>query len=172
MEESPKAAAAVISFEELDSPLPRPGSSTAACLPRRLVDSGDQHADDTPSLEGVDPSGVACARSLTGRITQALVKAACASAPTNAHAVSHCQGLLLRARLSLARCIPWWARCPCPVPTSTAISVAGLLAPWDDVLQLSERRTPWDLQKAGARLAAEIPFKTAQELFRELTACR
>jgi hypothetical protein len=42
-------------------------------------------------------------------------------------------------------------------------------APRDDVLQLSERRTPWDLQKAGARLAAEVPCKTAQELFRELT---
>jgi hypothetical protein len=42
-------------------------------------------------------------------------------------------------------------------------------APLDDALQLSERRTPWDMQQAAARWAAEVPFETAQELFRQLT---
>src|SRR5262245_52116387 len=42
-------------------------------------------------------------------------------------------------------------------------------APLDAALQLSERRTPWDRQRAGARLAAEVPFATAQELVAELT---
>ena len=41
--------------------------------------------------------------------------------------------------------------------------------PLDDALQLSERRTQWDLQQAAARLAAEVPFATAQELFAQLT---
>jgi hypothetical protein len=42
-------------------------------------------------------------------------------------------------------------------------------SPLDEALQLSERRTPWDVQQAGARLAAEVPFETAQELFAALT---
>jgi hypothetical protein len=42
-------------------------------------------------------------------------------------------------------------------------------APLDDALQLSARRTPWDLQQATARLAAEVPCATAQELFAQLT---
>jgi hypothetical protein len=42
-------------------------------------------------------------------------------------------------------------------------------SPLDDALQLSERRTQWDLQQAAARLAAEVPFQTAQELFTQLT---
>ena len=42
-------------------------------------------------------------------------------------------------------------------------------APLDEALQRSERRKPWDMQKAGARLAAEVPFETAQERCAELT---
>jgi hypothetical protein len=42
-------------------------------------------------------------------------------------------------------------------------------SPLEDVLQLSERRTPGELQQAGARLAAEVPFATAQERFTQLT---
>jgi hypothetical protein len=39
----------------------------------------------------------------------------------------------------------------------------------DEALELSERRKQWDIQEAGAKLAAEVPFETAQELFSELT---
>src|ERR1700757_819951 len=39
----------------------------------------------------------------------------------------------------------------------------------DEALQLSERRTPWDMQQAGARLAAEVPVETAQERCAALT---
>jgi hypothetical protein len=41
--------------------------------------------------------------------------------------------------------------------------------PLDEALELSERRKQWDIQEAGARLAAEVPFETAQELFSQLT---
>jgi hypothetical protein len=41
--------------------------------------------------------------------------------------------------------------------------------PLDEDLELSERRKQWDIQEAGAKLAAEVPFETAQELFSELT---
>ena len=57
-----------------------------------------------------------------------------------------------------------------PVPSLLLLSLCQQgFAPLDDALQLSERRTPWDLQQAAARLAAEVPFETAQELFTQLT---
>ena len=42
-------------------------------------------------------------------------------------------------------------------------------APLDDARPRSERRTPWDMPKAAARLAVEVPCETAQERFAELT---
>ncbi|HZA21090.1 MAG TPA: ISKra4 family transposase, partial [Dehalococcoidia bacterium] len=41
--------------------------------------------------------------------------------------------------------------------------------PLDEALELAERRKQWDIQEAGAKLAAEVPFETAQELFWQLT---
>jgi len=41
--------------------------------------------------------------------------------------------------------------------------------PLDQALELSEHRKQWDIQEAGARLAAEVPFEEAQELFSQLT---
>ena len=34
---------------------------------------------------------------------------------------------------------------------------------------MAGRRKQWDIQEAGTRLAAEVPFETAQELFSQLT---
>jgi hypothetical protein len=42
-------------------------------------------------------------------------------------------------------------------------------APLDSALELAPGRKQFDLQQAGAKLAAEVPYETAQELFRELT---
>jgi hypothetical protein len=41
--------------------------------------------------------------------------------------------------------------------------------PLDEALELVERWKQWDTQEVGARLAAEVPFETAQELFSQLT---
>jgi hypothetical protein len=107
---------------------------------------------------------------LTGRITEALVEQ------------RHVRVLYQRTLTcpDCQRLLP--AR---PAPPRTVHTLVGEVAlsrpyfycipcqkgfsPLDDALQLSERRKPWDLQKAGARLAAEVPFETAQELFAELT---
>ena len=42
-------------------------------------------------------------------------------------------------------------------------------SPVDATLELSPRCKQWDLQKAGARLAVEVPYATASELVEELT---
>ena len=41
--------------------------------------------------------------------------------------------------------------------------------PLDEALNLSGRKKQWDIQKAGASLAAEIPYEKAEEEFKELT---
>jgi hypothetical protein len=126
--------------------------------------------DDPPSLEALTQAVFAMRPELTGRITQALGE------PQHARVLHQrtrpcprCQGILS------ARPTP-----PRPVPTMVGeVALARPycscspcqqgFSPLDDVLQLSERRPQGDLPKAGARLAAEVPFRTAQELFRELT---
>jgi hypothetical protein len=39
--------------------------------------------------------------------------------------------------------------------------------PLDEALNLSERKKQWDLQKAGANLAAEVPYEKAEDLFKK-----
>ena len=127
-------------------------------------------ADDTPSLEELTHAVFAMRQELTGRITQALVEQWHARGlHQRTMPCPHCQ------RLLPAR----------PAPPRTVHTMVGEVSlgrpyfycshcqrgfsPLDDALQLSERRTQWDMQKAAARLAAEVPFETAQELFAELT---
>jgi hypothetical protein len=39
--------------------------------------------------------------------------------------------------------------------------------PLDEALNLSGRKKQWDMQKAATRLAAEVPYEKAEELFKE-----
>jgi hypothetical protein len=166
------ATAAVISFEETRQGLAktRARQQMHADLDRWL-DSVEAHMpEDTPSLEELTQAVFALRQELTGKITEALV------------AQRHAQALHQRtlACPSCQRLLP--AR---PAPPRTVHTLVGEVslsrpyfycpqcqqgfAPLDDALQLSERRTQWDLQQAAARLAAEVPFATAQELFTQLT---
>jgi hypothetical protein len=126
--------------------------------------------EDTPSLEALTHAVFALRQELTGRITEALV------------AQSH--GRLLQQRtLCCSDCHRLLPARPAPVRTVHTMGGEVSLsrpyfycpscqkgsAPLDDALQLSERRTQWDLQQAAARLAAEVPFQTAQALFTQLT---
>ena len=162
------AAAAVISFEETRQSFAktRARQQLHAYLDGWLDRLEAHMPDDTPSLEALTQAVFAMRQELTGRITQALVEQRHAQVlHQRTMPCPHCQ------RLLPAR----------PAPPRTVHTMVGEVSlsrpyfycthcqqgfsPLDDVLQLSERRTPWDLQKAGARLAAEVPFKTAQELF-------
>jgi len=166
------AAAAVISFEETlrSFAKTRARQHLHAYLDGWLERLEAHMPDDTPSLEELTQAVFTMRQELTGRITQALVEQR--HAPVlhqRTMPCPHCQ-CILPAR---------------PAPPRTVHTMVGEVSlsrpyfycmhcqqgfsPLDAVLQLSERRTPWDMQKAGARLAAEVPFETAQELFMELT---
>ena len=166
------ATAAVISWEETREAFAKTHARQQlhAHLDRWLDRLEANMPDDTPSLEALTQAVLAMRRELTGKIAEALVEqrhGGMLHQRTMACPHGHC---LLPAR---------------PAPPRTVHTMVGEVslcrpyfycphcqqgfAPLDDALQLSERRTQWDRQRAGARLAAEVPFATAQALFAELT---
>jgi hypothetical protein len=166
------STAAVISFEEARQALAknRARQQLHEHLDRWL-DRLEAHVpDDTPSLEELTQAVFGLRQELTGRITEALVEQ------------SHAR-LLQQRTLHYPDCHRLLPARPAPPRTvHTLVGEVSLSRPYfycpqcqqgfsplDDALQLSERRTPWDLQQAAVRLAAEVPFATAQELFTQLT---
>jgi len=166
------AMAAVISFEETRQAFakPRARQELHAYLDDWL-DRVEAHMPEAiPSLEELTQAVFALRPELTGKITEALV--AQRHGPLLHQRTLPCPH---GQRLLLAR----------PAPPRTVHTMVGEVSlsrpyfyctdcqqgfsPLDDALQLSERRTQWDLQQAAARLAAEVPFQTAQELFTQLT---
>jgi hypothetical protein len=172
VEEFQMAPAAVLSFEETrqTSAKTRARHHLHAYVDVWLDKLEAHMSDDPPSLEEVTQAVFAMRQELTGRITEGLVEQRHAQVlQQRTVACPHCQRLLaarpapprtvhtMVGEVSLTR--PYFYCMPCQQGFS----------PVDEALQLSERRTQWDMQKAGARLAAEVPFETAQELFAELT---
>jgi hypothetical protein len=164
--------AAVISFEEARQALAKP--RTRQQLHEHLdrwLDRVEAHVpDDTPSLDALTQAVFGLRQELTGKITEALVE------QTHAR-------LLQQRTMPCPDChrlLP--ARPAPPRAVHTLVGEVSLSRPYfycpqcqqgftplDDALPLSGRRTQWDLQQAAARLAAEVPFATAQELFTQLT---
>jgi Uncharacterised protein family (UPF0236) len=164
--------AALISFEEARQTLAK--TRARQQLHEHLdhwVDRLEAHVpDDAPSLEELTQAVFGRRQELTGRITEILVE------QSHGH---------MRQQRTM-RCPDCHHLLPArPAPPRTVHTMVGEVslsrpyfyctycqrgfAPLDDALQLSERRAPWDMQQAAARLAAEVPFQTAQELFTKLT---
>lgn len=165
-------AAAVISFEEARQSYAKTQARQQlhAYLDGWLDRVEAYMPEDIPSLQELTHAVFALRQELTGQITEALVAQRHAQVlHQRTLPCPHCQRLLparpapprtvhtMVGEVSLAR--PYFY---CP-------QCQHGFAPLDDALQLSERRTQWDLQQAAARLAAEVPFATAQELFAQLT---
>ena len=156
------ATAAVISFEDTRQAFakPRARQQLHAYLDRWLDRLEAHMPDDTPSLAELTQAVFAMRQELTGKITEALVEQR--------------HGRLLHQRTMSCPHVsasPAGATCasahgahhgrrglPGPPLLLLPRTVSRASAPLDDALQLSERRTPWDMQQAGARLAAEVPF--------------
>jgi hypothetical protein len=166
------ATAAIIPFEETRQAFAktRARQQLHAYLDRWLDGLEANMPDAPPSLEELTQAVFAMRQELTGKITEALVE-------------QRHERLLHQRTLLCPHCqclLP--ARAAPPRTVHTMVGEVSLCRPYfycmhcqqgfsplDDTLQLSNRRKQWDMQKAGARLAAEVPFETAQELFAELT---
>jgi hypothetical protein len=164
--------AAVISFEDARQALAKTRARQQLHVHLdRWLDRLEAHVpDDTPSLEELTQAVFGLRQELTGRITEVLVE------QSHAH-------LLQQHTMPCPDCHRLLPARPAPPRTvHTRVGEVSLsrpyfycptcqkgFAPLDDALQLAKRRTQWDLQQAAARLAAEVPFQTAQELFLQLT---
>lgn len=125
---------------------------------------------DLPSLDVLTRAVLARRQELTGQVTEALVSQRHAQALGQQNApCPHCGGSL-PARGLVSRTVETLVgEVALERPYFYCLQCKQGFYPLDKALELSERRKQWDIQEAGARLAAEVPFETAQELFRQLT---
>jgi len=136
----------------------------------RWLDQVEAQVGEAPTLEEVTQAVLARREELTATVTKALVE--------QAH-----QETLEQQAMPCPRCDRMlWVRGSSERTVETMVGAVSLSRPYfycvrckegfyplDEALQLAERRKQWDVQKAGARLAVEVPYATASELFRDLT---
>ena len=79
-------------------------------------------------------------------------------------------GHMLQARASVSRTVDTLVgEATLERPYFYCVGCGRGVHPLDETLELAGRRKQWDIQEAGTRLATEVPFETAQELFSQLT---
>ena len=135
------------------------------------LDSMEEAVTEEPtSLDALAKAVFARRQELTAKVTEALVKQRHRQALHQKTAPCPQCGRLLPARALVPRTVETLVGEVClPRPYFYCVECEGGFYPLDAVLELSNRRKQWDIQEAGARLAAEVPFETAQELFTQLT---
>lgn len=123
-----------------------------------------------PSLDTLTKVVLASRQELTAQVTEVLVRQRHAQALEQKNApCPHC-GRLLPARGLVSRTVETLVgEVTLERPYFYCLRCKQGFYPLDEALELAERRKQWDIQEAGAKLAAEVPFETAQELFSQLT---
>lgn len=137
----------------------------------RWLDTVEERVPEkTPALEQVTQVVLAMRHELTGMITETLVEQGHAQAlQQQTMSCPHC-GRLLRARGSPNRAVETMVGAVSLArPYFYCVRCQKGFYPLDEALQLSEHRKQWDMQKAAASLAAEVPYETASDLFGQLT---
>jgi len=130
----------------------------------------EQMREPKPTLEQITRAVWGSRQELTGSLTEALVQHRYGREQAQRTAPCPQCGRLVAARAGVSRTVetvvgsveldrPYFYCVPCG---------QGFF-PLDTALGLAAGRTQFDLQQAAAKLAAEVPYETAQELFRELT---
>ncbi len=135
------------------------------------LDTLEEAVREAPlSLEALSRAVLARRQELTAQVTEALVRQRHAQALEQKNAsCPHC-GRLLPARGLVSRTVETLvAAVALERPYFYCLKCKPGFYPLDEALELAERRKQWDIQEAGAKLAAAVPFETAQELFFQLT---
>jgi hypothetical protein len=123
-----------------------------------------------PSLEVLTRAVLVRRQELTAQVTEALVRQRHSQALEEKNAPCPRCGRLLPTRGLVSRTVETLVgEVAVERPYFYCLKCRQGFYPLDEALELSERRKQWDIQESGVRLAAEVPFETAQELFSELT---
>jgi hypothetical protein len=123
-----------------------------------------------PTLEQITQAVFEMRQDLLGAVTQSLVAQAHGPGLTQDCAICpHC-GQTLAARGPVQRTVETMVGAvTLERPYFYCRGCQAGFSPLDEAVELSPRRKQGDIQKAAVRLAAEVPYDTAAELFRELT---
>ena len=126
--------------------------------------------EEPPSLDALARAVFARRQELTGLVTETLVQQRHRQALGQKRAPCPQCGRILPARAVVPRTVETLVgEVSLERPYFYCLECKQGFYPLDAALELAERRKQWDIQEAGARLAAEVPFETAQELFSQLT---
>ena len=137
----------------------------------RWLDTLEEHmTKPKPTLEQITRTVWELRQELTGRLATAVLEQRYRPEREQQHAPCPQCGREVAARGVVSRTVetvvgavevsrPYFYCVPC----------GQGFAPLDPVVGLAPGRKQFDLQQAAAKLAAEVPYETAQELFRELT---
>jgi Uncharacterised protein family (UPF0236). len=137
----------------------------------RWLDTLEEHmTEPKPTLEQITRAVWEMRQELTGSLAAAVVEQRYRPEREELHAPCPQCGRVVAARGVVSRTVetavgavevsrPYFYCVPC----------RHGFAPLDAALGLAPGRKQFDLQQAAAKLTAEVPYETAQELFRELT---
>lgn len=126
--------------------------------------------EEPPSLDALTRAVLTRRQELTSQVTEVLVRQRHAQALGQKNAPCPQCGRLLPARGLVSRTVETLVgEVYLERPYFYCLECKHGFYPLDEALELAERRKQWDIQEGGARLAAEVPFETAQELFSQLT---
>jgi hypothetical protein len=126
--------------------------------------------EDFPSLDALSRGVLGRRQELTAQVTEFLIRQRHTQALGQKNAPCPQCSRILPARGLVSRTVETLVgEVTLERPYFYCLECKQGFYPLDEALELSERRKQWDIQEAGARLAAEVPFETAQELFSHLT---
>lgn len=130
----------------------------------------EQMKEPKPTLEQLTCAVWERRQELTGTLTEALVEQHYRAEHEQRSAPCPQCGRVVAARAVVSRTVatlvgegeverPYFYCVPC----------GHGFSPWGAALGLAQGRKQFDLQRAAAKLTAEVPYETARELFAELT---
>jgi uncharacterized protein (DUF1499 family) len=165
-------AAAVISLVEV-----REQKQRARCR-QQLHEQFDQWLDTVeeqvkepkPTLEQLTHAVWELRQELTGQLSTALIEQRYRAEQEQAHAPCPQCGRQVAAREAVTRKVETLVgEVELARPYFYCVPCGQGFAPLDAALSVAPGRKQFDVQRAAAKLAVEVPYETAQDLFKELT---
>jgi hypothetical protein len=130
----------------------------------------EQMKEPKPTLEQITRAVWAQRQALTGRLIEGVVGRRYGREQEQQHAPCPQCGRPVAARGVVRRTLETLVgEVELDRPYFYCVPCGQGFAPLDGALELAAGRKQFDVQQAAAKLAAEVPYETAQALFRELT---
>jgi Uncharacterised protein family (UPF0236) len=164
--------AAVISLAEVREQKHRAGyrQQLHACFDRWLDTLETRMKEPKPTLEELTRAVWECRQELTGQLTATLLEQRFGAEQAQRQAPCPRCGRVVEARAVPTRTVETLVgKVGVARPYFYCVPCGHGFAPLEVALGLAEGRKQFDLQRVAAKLAAEVPYETARELFAELT---